>query len=99
MRVATRRMRSALRLFGPFFDREAIDPFRKDLRTIADALGTVRDLDVFKEKAERFMAARPEADLTPLLEGGSSATPGPRKLIGTLDKGKYARFVARFTNS
>ena len=97
MRVATRRMRSALRLFGPFFDREAIDPFRKDLRTIADALGTVRDLDVFKEKAERFMAARPEADLTPLLDGWEQRyARGRRKLIGTLDKGKYARFVARF---
>lgn len=97
MRVATRRMRSALRLFGPFFDREAIDPFRKDLRTIADALGTVRDLDVFKEKAERFMAARPEADLTPLLQGWEQRyARGRRKLIGTLDKGKYARFVARF---
>ena len=97
MRVATRRMRSALGLFGPFFDEKTIEPFRRDLRTIAGALGTVRDLDVFKEKAERFMADHPDADLTPLLDGWEQRyAKARRKLIATLDKGKYARFVDRF---
>lgn len=97
MRVATRRMRSALRLFGPFFDEKAIDPFRKELRLIADALGAVRDLDVFKEKAEHFMAAHPEADLTPLLDGWEQRyAKARRKLIATLDKGRFDRFVKRF---
>jgi CHAD domain-containing protein len=97
MRVATRRMRSALRLFGPFFDEKAIEPFGRDLRTVAGALGAVRDLDVFKEKAEHFMADHPDADLTPLLDGWEQRyAKARRKFIATLDKGKYERFVARF---
>ena len=52
MRVATRRMRAALRLFEAFLDPEALRPFLKTLRRTGRTLGAVRDLDVFWEKTE-----------------------------------------------
>lgn len=56
MRVATRRLRSALRIFAPFYRAQTIKPFRKALRTLADMLGAARDLDVFREHAEAYAA-------------------------------------------
>lgn len=46
MRVATRRLRSALRDIGPFLDKDPLKPVKKDLKKISDALGEVRDRDV-----------------------------------------------------
>src|SRR5688572_21869623 len=46
MRVATRRMRSALRLFESYFKPKWVDAYSRRLRKIARALGVVRDLDV-----------------------------------------------------
>jgi len=57
MRVATRRMRSALRLFRPYYKRSVTRPMNRSLRQIADQLGEVRDLDVFRMKAETHAEA------------------------------------------
>ena len=46
MRVATRRLRSALRDFLPLMEKRAIRRMKKDLKQLADALGSVRDQDV-----------------------------------------------------
>lgn len=46
MRVASRRLRSALRDIGPFLQKEPIEPVKKELKKISDALGEVRDRDV-----------------------------------------------------
>jgi CHAD domain-containing protein len=46
MRVATRRLRSALQDFAPLMNKETLRPVKKDLKKIADALGAARDLDV-----------------------------------------------------
>lgn len=46
MRVASRRFRSALRDFGPLFDKKAVKPLKKQVKKVADALGDVRDQDV-----------------------------------------------------
>jgi CHAD domain-containing protein len=45
MRVATRRLRAGLKLFGPFVPGDA-DALREELSWLASALGEVRDLDV-----------------------------------------------------
>jgi CHAD domain-containing protein len=45
-RVATRRIRSHLKVFGPMFDRDWAKGLRADLRRFGGALGEVRDLDV-----------------------------------------------------
>ena len=46
MRVATRRLRSALRDFAPLMKRHPLKKVKKDLKRIADALGAARDQDV-----------------------------------------------------
>lgn len=47
IRVATRRVRSALRDFTPLLHKRVLKPLKKDLKQFADTLGAVRDLDVF----------------------------------------------------
>lgn len=46
MRVAIRRLRSALRDFSPLLKRRAFTKSRRDLKKLGNALGTARDLDV-----------------------------------------------------
>ncbi|MEO8073318.1 MAG: CHAD domain-containing protein [Acidobacteriota bacterium] len=46
MRVATRRLRSALRDFSPLLKKKPLNKLKKDLKQIADALGAARDQDV-----------------------------------------------------
>jgi len=46
MRVASRRLRSALRDFLPYVRKRDLTPAAKGLKGVADALGRVRDLDV-----------------------------------------------------
>lgn len=46
MRVATRRLRSALRDFTPLMNKRPSKRLRKELKRLADALGAVRDQDV-----------------------------------------------------
>jgi triphosphatase len=48
-RIATRRMRVALRLFGALLPKSATTRLAKELRWFARALGAVRDLDVHAE--------------------------------------------------
>ena len=58
LRVATRRLRSALRLFSGVLGPRRSDALRRDLGWMAQHLGTVRDLDVFilnlREQARRL---------------------------------------------
>ena len=46
MRVATRRLRSALATFRPLLDRTRTDPLREELRWLAGVLGAARDAEV-----------------------------------------------------
>lgn len=46
MRVASRRLRSALADFAPYMSKRCLSAQLKEIRTIADALGEVRDQDV-----------------------------------------------------
>ena len=46
MRVATRRLRSAMQDFAPLMKKRLPKKLKKDLKRIADALGAVRDQDV-----------------------------------------------------
>ena len=50
MRVATRRLRSALKTFGPLLHRDVTRPVRDELRWLARALGTARDAEVMRER-------------------------------------------------
>ncbi len=57
MRVATRRLRSALRDFLPLLKKRPLRKVRKRLKEIADALGAVRDQDVAILALEQLQAA------------------------------------------
>jgi|AMZC01.1.fsa_nt_AMZC01007220.1_2 CHAD domain-containing protein len=97
MRVATRRMRSAFRLFAPFFDEKTVRPLVRGLRRTARALGAVRDLDVFREKAGRFLAEHPDLSLDPLFSTWQADYDAARQaLLAELDSKRFARFVERF---
>lgn len=60
MRVATRRLRSALATFRPMVARSVTDPFRGELAWLGGVLGPVRDAEV--QRARLLQAAR---DLDP----------------------------------
>ena len=98
MRVATRRMRAALRVFAPYLDAGVTKPVERGLRRTGRTLGAVRDLDVFHEKTLRYLATLPEAqrgDLEPLLDvWGRRYEQARGELIAYLDGPRYACFVA-----
>lgn len=100
MRVATRRMRSAMRVFRPYYQKKAIRPFVKGLRQTGRALGSVRDLDVFMENAAAYLQTLPPEDQTsldPLLSSWEVQREAARaKMITHLDSKNYDRFVSGF---
>ena len=97
MRVSTRRMRAAWRVFGDGFRPDRTAKFKRRLRTIAARLGTVRDLDVLIEATTAFAAALPSGErdgLDPLIDSWrEQREAGRRLLIRELDSGGYRRFI------
>jgi CHAD domain-containing protein len=67
MRVASRRLRSALRDFTPYLRKRALSGVLKELKDIADALGEVRDQDVAIMALEKIVHHAPE-ELSPALQ-------------------------------
>jgi len=63
MRVATRRLRAVLEIFAPAFDTAQYKEVLRDVKALADALGTRRDPDVQLAHLDAFAAAAPEPDL------------------------------------
>ena len=98
MRVATRRMRAALRVFEPYLDRKAYKLFRKALRRTGRTLGAHRDLDVFREKTERYLGTLAEGErsgLDPLLAAWQAEHDRAREaMLAFLDGDEYRRFKA-----
>ena len=95
MRVSTRRMRAAYRIFADYYAEKAIAPFNKGLRRTGAMLGAVRDLDVLLEKAQAWeMApdAGPAEAPLPASEGGLR---GSRSLAPLLADWRTRREVAR----
>src|SRR6266436_1027780 len=59
MRVASRRLRSALKDFLPFMRERPLKESETKIKDIANALGTVRDQDVLIDALERLMSSCP----------------------------------------
>jgi CHAD domain-containing protein len=59
MRVASRRLRSALSDFMPYINKRALTSSLKQIRSIADALGEVRDQDVAISALEKLLSQTP----------------------------------------
>jgi CHAD domain-containing protein len=62
MRVAARRVRSALATARPILDRDVSEPLRAELKWLGSALGHVRDLDVLLVRMRAEVAALPADD-------------------------------------
>ncbi|MGD0247668.1 MAG: CHAD domain-containing protein [Candidatus Limnocylindrales bacterium] len=97
MRVATRRMRAAWRVFDGAFKASKTKKLRRRVETLADRLGEVRDLDVLIEGLEAYRLALDEEQrpgLEPLLSlWHRQRTTARTQLIGELDSEGYASFV------
>ncbi len=81
MRVASRRIRSALPLFADFLPAKKYPQWKKEIRAITQALGAARDTDVQLDLLHQFAGANPEPKLQP----------GVRRLILRLSQ-KRAKF-------
>jgi CHAD domain-containing protein len=98
MRVATRRMRAALRVFEAAVGPKAHATLRRGLRRTGGALGPVRDLDVFRERTWTYSESLPEEqrggldEFLQILEDRREAARAD--MIAYLDSRKYARFKA-----
>lgn len=101
MRVATRRMRSTLRLLANHFKPKAIKPIQSQLRKIAQALGAVRDLDVLIQNVKDYQETLDEnhrTDLEPVITLlDEERTEARHDLIRTLNKKSYQRFIEDYS--
>ena len=97
MRVATRRMRAAWRVFGDGFRPRRTKPLRDRLRVLAGRLGAVRDLDVLLDAARTQQAALPTAEAAafePLVAAWRDEREAARiLLLRELDSPGYTRLV------
>ncbi len=100
MRVATRRMRAAFRVFGPYYKPKAVAAYGKGLKRTGRALGPVRDLDVFRAKTHAYLSTLPESqqgDLNRFLAVLQAHRESARQIMNAyLDSARYARFRERF---
>jgi len=97
MRVATRRLRAAWRIFGDAFVARKGRRQRRALRDVAARLGKVRDLDVLLDGAAGYLArhdASHAAGVEPLLADWRSRRDVARtQLIEELDSPRYLGLV------
>jgi CHAD domain-containing protein len=100
MRVATRRMRAAFRLFGDYLDMKALQPFVKGLRSTGRVLGAVRDLDVFWAKTHLYLDTLPpeqQDGLEPLRTVWDAERKAKRaEMLEYLDGTAYKEFKEAF---
>jgi CHAD domain-containing protein len=97
MRVATRRMRAAWRVFDGSYRPRLQKRYVGELRDVAQALGTVRDLDVQLERLAAYRAGTGSdaaAALEPLVaEWQADRRAARAELLDLLAGGDYDRFI------
>lgn len=100
MRVATRRMRAALRVFADFIEPDQATRILKGVRRTGRALGAVRDLDVFWGKAQKYLQGLPAKsrnDLAPLKQDWEERRTQARdRMLAYLSGERYRRFKIRY---
>jgi CHAD domain-containing protein len=99
MRIATRRLRAALRAFKALLPVRTARSWVRELRWLAASLGRVRDLDVYCDHIERYIDGLPSearVHLRPYLEQLAVEHAAARQaLVDALDSARYARFMDR----
>lgn len=100
MRVATRRLRAAWRIFGDAYLPDETRRFPRELRALGRRLGAVRDLDVLIGSLDTYAdgrSAAEAADLEPLLAAWRADRDTARAaLLAELDSPGYRRFLTAF---
>jgi CHAD domain-containing protein len=101
MRVATRRMRSAFRLLRRYYRPKVVRPYQRQLRKLARALGTVRDLDVLIADMTEFQTTLDDEQnrlMQPIIKRlDEERTAARNKLVALFDSKAYRRFVRDFS--
>jgi len=99
MRVATRRMRSALKVFAPWYKNKIL-VYARSLKTLADLLGAVRDLDVFRGKVAQYVETLAVEERSGLdhftTQFRKPAEVARKRLVAHLDSAAFREFVAEF---
>jgi CHAD domain-containing protein len=95
MRVATRRMRSALKSYGKVLDRAVTDPIGDELKWLAGELGVDRDREVLSgrlkaalDEVPGALVSGPVAERLSVWAGGNPGGASAR-LIGVLDSRRH----------
>jgi CHAD domain-containing protein len=100
MRVATRRIRSAFRVFKDYYQSHALRPILKGLRKTARLLGDARDLDVLLANMQTYQEML-EGDIAdafkPILEDLEKDRDKARAALSKWANSKaYSRFLSKF---
>jgi CHAD domain-containing protein len=102
-RVATRKLRSHLRTFGPLLEPDWTEPLRTELGWLALALGAVRDREVLLDRLRERASVLPANDLraaTSLLSILEKEFADLRqKLIADLDSARYVELLERLVDA
>ncbi|WP_226345965.1 CYTH and CHAD domain-containing protein [Agilicoccus flavus] len=102
-RVATRRLRSALKAFAPLFDTSVTEPLRAEIAWLTGALGGPRDAEVMRERLVGLLEST-----DPALVRGPAASRlrgfldtrhqrAHADLVKALDSPRYERLMAALT--
>jgi triphosphatase len=97
MRVATRRMRAAWRVFEGAYRPKLERRYVRELRSVARALGAVRDMDVLLEGLDAYLTELSDSGrsaIDPLRAGWRQQREAARlELLALLDSRQYQDFV------
>jgi len=95
MRVATRRLRSALTTFKPLFDAEVARSLRGELKWLAAELGAARDAEVMRDRVAAAVGADDgDAGAQVVAELDRSYREAHDHVLAELDGERYHRLVA-----
>jgi CHAD domain-containing protein len=102
MRVATRRMRAAWRVFGTAYRPGRAQRMRGHLKEVASRLGAVRDLDVQIEGLRAYQASLPSGDrpgISPLIAAWEAERDDARiLLLRDLDSAAYGQWMTAYSH-
>ncbi len=100
MRVALRRLRSALATYRPLLEPGSAEPLRDEMRWLGQELSPARDTEVIEERLEALVREQPgELVMGPVerridTELGTRAERGRRRALEALESERYRRLVA-----
>jgi CHAD domain-containing protein len=95
MRVATRRLRSALTTFKPLFDPDVARPLRDELKWLAGELGAARDAEVMRDRVRTAVEAEEDVVEAHPVAGAADAELGDAyrtahdRVLAELDGDRY----------